>query len=81
MMKNYQEKIYIEETPESIRCPYTYVTVQRMRWASDPTARTTEAVVINDCYAKTEVWEGAEQLLIQLAAFALVVNIFRRLIE
>ncbi len=41
-----------------------------------------ESVVINDFYAWTGAWEGAEhgdeQLLIQLSAITLVVNIFRR---
>jgi hypothetical protein len=37
-----------------------------------------ESVVKRDFYTKTEVRAGAEQLLIQLAAFALAMNIFRQ---
>jgi hypothetical protein len=37
-----------------------------------------ESVVESDFYTKTEVRAGAEQLLIQLAAFALARNIFRQ---
>jgi hypothetical protein len=44
MMKNHKEKLYIEETPESLRCPYTYWYVLIC---------TTESVVISDFYAKT----------------------------
>jgi hypothetical protein len=37
-----------------------------------------ESVVKSYFYTKTEVRAGAEQLLIQLAAFALAMNIFRQ---
>jgi hypothetical protein len=37
-----------------------------------------ESVVKRDFYTKTEVRAGAEQLLIQLAAFALAMHIFRQ---
>ncbi len=34
------------------------------------------SIVVNDFYAKTEARKGAEQVLIKLAALALVLNIF-----
>ncbi len=53
-----------------------------VRNLSKLSTRSAECVVITDFYAKTRAWEGAPQpagavqLLIQLAAFALVIKIF-----